>query len=236
MDEHFFKELLSISLQMAQTRTLEPLFEYAMRAALDLVGAERGYLVLRRPSGALDFRINLDKQGETIEEPETQVSRTILDQVINSKEPLVILDALENVSFGQAGSVVDLRLRSVMCVPLITYRQTLGAIYVENRSEAEIFEDEDVDSLTFFATQAAVFIENAFLNEDLEAQVRARTTELQENQANLQALIENTQDDIWSVDKAYRIITINSNFKRNFKRVYGPRTCARYALFRSYAR
>jgi signal transduction histidine kinase/DNA-binding response OmpR family regulator len=181
MDESFFRELLNISLQMAQTRVLEPLLEYAMRAALELVGAEQGHLILRNGAGELDFRVSLDKNGQKIADPETQVSHSILDQVIvGDQQPLLIMDALEDISLTDAASVNYLKLRSVMCVPLTTYSQTLGAIYVENRSAAAIFEDEDLEPLNFFAAQAAVFIQNAILNDDLEAQVRARTAELRE--------------------------------------------------------
>jgi signal transduction histidine kinase/DNA-binding NarL/FixJ family response regulator len=180
MDESFFKELLNISLQMAQTRVLEPLLEYAMRAALELVGAEYGHIVLRQADGGLDFRVSLDRQGQKIAIPETQISRSILDKAIGDNQPLVVFDALEDASLADASSVAFLQLRSVMCVPLTTYRQTLGAIYVENRSKVAIFEDEDLEPLKFFATQAAIFVENAMLNDDLEAQVRARTAELRE--------------------------------------------------------
>lgn len=196
MDEDFFKELLNLSLQMAQTRTLEPLLAYAMRAALKLVGAEYGYLVLHNPNGSFDFRVSLDKHGQVIDYPETQVSQTIINKVISTQKPLVLSNALDDVAFGQAQSVIGLRLRSVMCVPLTTYRLTLGAIYVENRAEAEIFKNEDVKPLSFFATQAAVFIENAILNDNLEEQVRVRTKELQESQANLQALNQRLQAEL----------------------------------------
>ncbi len=43
----------------------------------------------------------------------------------------------------------------------------------------------------------------------------------QEGQANLIAQIENTTDSIWSVNKDYRILTLNSNFKRTFEIEYG---------------
>jgi diguanylate cyclase (GGDEF)-like protein/PAS domain S-box-containing protein len=44
---------------------------------------------------------------------------------------------------------------------------------------------------------------------------------LREREANLLALIENTQDAVWSVDRQYQLVTLNSTFKRQFKTVYG---------------
>jgi len=45
--------------------------------------------------------------------------------------------------------------------------------------------------------------------------------EYQYSQANLHALIENAKNSIWSVDRAYRILTINSYFKREFAAAFG---------------
>lgn len=45
--------------------------------------------------------------------------------------------------------------------------------------------------------------------------------EYQNSQANLLALIENTKNSIWSVDRGYRILTINSHFKREFSAAFG---------------
>lgn len=44
---------------------------------------------------------------------------------------------------------------------------------------------------------------------------------LQKSQANLLALIENSQASIWSVDRHFRILTINSQFKEMFAFAYG---------------
>jgi diguanylate cyclase (GGDEF)-like protein/PAS domain S-box-containing protein len=43
---------------------------------------------------------------------------------------------------------------------------------------------------------------------------------LREREANLLALIENTQDAVWSVDREYRIVTLNSTFREQFRLVY----------------
>ena len=51
---------------------------------------------------------------------------------------------------------------------------------------------------------------------------RKRTEEsLKESEANLSALVENTQDSIWSVDGEYRIITANSAMKTIFQSAFG---------------
>ncbi len=179
MDSHVLERILDISRSMAETRQLEPLLAYAMAHAMELVGAERGYLVLLRSDGSLDFRVQQDSGGSLLEHPEDQISHSILNQVLETGQPVNVNDAQTDPSFSTARSVMTLQLRSVMCVPLISRGQVIGAMYVENRHAAGIFQNEDIVPLTLFANQAAVSIENAALNEDLERRVEERTAELQ---------------------------------------------------------
>ena len=44
--------------------------------------------------------------------------------------------------------------------------------------------------------------------------------QLKQSEANLNAQIENTSDSIWSVDDQYRMMTMNSVFKREFDRIF----------------
>jgi PAS domain S-box-containing protein len=44
---------------------------------------------------------------------------------------------------------------------------------------------------------------------------------LSESEANLAALVENTQDSIWSIDAEYRIVAINSVFQTQFAMAFG---------------
>ncbi len=44
---------------------------------------------------------------------------------------------------------------------------------------------------------------------------------IQQSEANLSALIENTQDAIWSIDAEYNLLTFNSSFKAAFSLIYG---------------
>lgn len=186
MERQVLERVLAISRSMAQTRQLGPLLDYAMREAVDLVGAERGILVLVGEDGALDFRVGLNRLGEAIEKD--QISTSIVDEVVTTGRPVVLADALSDHQFSMAESVVNLKLRSVMGVPLITKGDAIGAIFVENRSGAGIFTEANLPPLILFANQAAVSIENAMLVEGLETRVAARTAELAEANTRLQAL------------------------------------------------
>lgn len=62
----------------------------------------------------------------------------------------------------------------------------------------------------------------AILGAIIDITERKKTEEaLQKSQANLMALIENSQASIWSVDRAFRLLAINSHFKKQFAGAYG---------------
>ena len=164
-------KLLEVSSQMAENRLLEPVLDFAIRTVLQLFDAEYGYLILMKQDGTLDFRVRQDRLGRDLAEPEAQISHSILQKVIQKQESLVIADAILDKEFQTAQSVQALRLRSVMCVPMIARGKTIGALYLENRSEKALFTQADLAPLKYFAAQAAITIENALLNEELEARV-----------------------------------------------------------------
>lgn len=180
MNHNLLEHILQVSRQMAETRTLHPLMNYVLDEAIGLVGAERGYVVLVQPDGSLDSPIKRGRDGQILEEDDDQISKSVLKYVVENSQPLVLRDAMSDPRFSGANSVALLKLRSVMCVPLISHGDTVGAIYVENRSVSGRFNDDDLPPLILFANQAAVAIENASLYEELEARVTARTRELEQ--------------------------------------------------------
>jgi len=188
MERELLEHILFVSRDLAETRELAPLLERVMDQAIDLVGAERGYIVLIPPAGTggdlLDFRVRRGQKGQSLERTE-KISRTILGEVLETGQPLVLRDAGQDPRFAQAESVILQGLLSIMCVPLISRGHTTGAIYVENRSIRGRFQQDDAIPLVLFANQIAVIIENARLldslqqaNEELEHRVAERTSEL----------------------------------------------------------
>lgn len=187
MDEQVLESLLRLSRSMAETRTLKPLLDYAMDEAMRLIGAKRGYVVLLNADGSLHFHVirGSHRDGTPLDE-EDEISPSILQEVVNTKQSLIVNDASKDPRCKTATSVVMLGLRSVMCVPLMAHGETLGIIYVENRTAVDCFDDDDLALLTLFANQAAVSIENAILNDLLESRIAERTQELEAARAQLE--------------------------------------------------
>ncbi len=185
--EPLLARLLAASHRMSELRNLDPLLTFVIDEVLSLVGAEKGYIVLIDSGGAIEYKVRRDVNEEN-DQSETQtdpISHSILNEVINTRQGLVIRNALFDPRFASAISVMTMQLRSIMCAPLITKNQIIGAIYVENRSKAGRFSQDDLAPLKFFSNQAAIAIENAHfndenirINENLEQLVLERTKEL----------------------------------------------------------
>ncbi len=172
------EHMLALSRRMVETHALQPLLEYAMNEALQLVGADHGYIVLLNDDGTLDFRVRQGADVDELVNTQDQVSASILQSVLQTGQPQVIKSAIDDPKWRQAKSVTFLKLRSVLCVPLISEGVPIGAIYVENRSIGNRFTEVSLATLALFAKQAAVSIKNARLYNLLEQQVQERTQEL----------------------------------------------------------
>lgn len=132
-----------------------------MDTIIRLMGAERGFLMLRDAEGVLQFRIARNVDRESLDTSAFHVSRTIISQVADSGEPVVTTNAQADPRFSAQESVVGYNLRSIICVPLKYRDRVTGVIYVDNRIRTGLFGEKERDLLAAFANQAAIAIENA---------------------------------------------------------------------------
>jgi sigma-B regulation protein RsbU (phosphoserine phosphatase) len=120
-------------------------------------------VMLHEADGRLAFRVARGIDQTTIQDPQFQVSRSIVERVARDGEPLLTSDALQDDRLSTRRSVTILGLRSVLCVPLKTRDNISGVVYVDSRIRAGIFSRADLDLLTAIASSAAIAIENARL-------------------------------------------------------------------------
>lgn len=125
--------------------------------------AERGFVVLRDAAGGLVFRAARGLDQTTIDGPGFQVSRSVVERVAREGEPVLASDAQSDERFSMRHSVINLRLRAILCVPLRIKDDIIGVVYVDNRLQAGIFSAGDLELLNAIAASAAVAVENARL-------------------------------------------------------------------------
>ena len=97
----------------------------------------------------------------------------IADRVVREGKPVLSVDASEDQRFADMASVENLRLRSVVCLPILTEgtggEEVEGILYVDNRLQSGAFDQEDLDLLEMLAAQASIAIRNARLLETLRS-------------------------------------------------------------------
>ena len=165
---------------------LDEVLQLVMDTIVHLTEAERGFLMLRDTQGEMVTRVARNWEQESINPNEFAISRTIIQRVIESGEPVLTTNAQEDPRFGGQESIVAYNLRSILCVPLKAKTELIGVIYADNRIRSGIFKEAERDLLTIFANQAAIAIENA----RLFASVRRSLSEVTE--------LKNLMDNIFA--------------------------------------
>ena len=140
---------------------LTTVLNQVMDTIIRLTGAERGFLMLKDEKGELQFRTARNVDRESLGSSAFQVSRTVVDQVAASGDPVVTTNAQADPRFSAQESVVGYNLRSIVCVPLKFKGVVTGVIYVDNRIRTGLFSERERNLLAAFANQAAIAIENA---------------------------------------------------------------------------
>ena len=145
------------------TLDLDEVLNRVMDEVITTTRAERGFVMLREASGDLAFRVARGMDQETIDHPEFQISRGVVERVAQEGQPMLASDAQRDDRLSMRLSVMTLGLRSILCVPLKIKDTVSGVIYVDNRLQSGIFVPGDLELLTAIASSAAIAIENARL-------------------------------------------------------------------------
>jgi transcriptional regulator with GAF, ATPase, and Fis domain len=161
------RRLTQFSERLFATYDLDPLLESLMDEVIELSRADKGFLILME-NDEPRVKVARNFSRENIEDAMERVSDSIVAKVVRSQKPLIISDALDDPEFRASESVVNLKLLSVMCVPLMHGGTLFGLIYVGNDKLANRFGPHSLDSLTVFASQASLILQNAMLVNDLK--------------------------------------------------------------------
>jgi transcriptional regulator with GAF, ATPase, and Fis domain len=178
------RKLQGFSEKLMHKGSIDELLDTMLDDIIELTGADKGVILLTEPeeSAAEEKKIAVralrNVSRESITDDRGGVSDSIARTVLKTAKPIIVSDALADTTFGKSESVVALQLSSVMCAPMLSQGEVIGALYVGNDRVKHLFERPQLDMLTIYGAQASLILQNAMLLSALRADKEKLAQEL----------------------------------------------------------
>ncbi|WP_437489910.1 AAA family ATPase [Sorangium sp. So ce1014] len=159
---------------------LDNVLEQLMRIAVENAGARKGALVLERGERlVVEALATVDpdvlRTGMTMPvEDSADIAASVVQYVARTREPVILVDAIEDGRFAADPYIVASRPRSVLCMSMVHRGRLTGVLYLENDVISNAFTAARIELLGLLLSQATIAVENALLY----AHLQHRTEEL----------------------------------------------------------
>jgi len=152
------------------------LLSLILDAAIEITNAERGYLVRvrgRKPDGSYRFRVEVARGFDrlSLASEEGEVSRTVVKRVVESGQGLVTTHEHDS-DVLRVSSVMARKVVAILCAPMALREEIWGVLYLDHKRERDVFNDNDLQILGTFASQAALAMETAELRAGIKPEAQ----------------------------------------------------------------
>lgn len=185
--------VLGINERLVEQQDRDTLLRAIVDAALEVTGAERGFIVLEE-HGELSLDRALDSARGDLAADEVEFSSSIVLAALEQGGPLRVADAGEDVQYSAARSVASFELRSVLCQPFTVEDGLRGVVLVDERRRPGAFGPREERLLGLLAGQAALALRQVRrlesitrLRDELALRVVERETRLEVAERRLEA-------------------------------------------------
>lgn len=168
-----FEILYKVLRKVTSALTLEEILRQSIALCFDVMNADRGLIFLRE-GDRLTPRVAFRRGDQWVPMNEVPYSGTIVDRAVRDCVGVTSLDAMTDQDLRSAASIVQLNIRSALCVPLWVGQDVLGAIYLDNRAASYAFTAQDVELLTGIAHGVALRLEQERLQQRLRQEESLR--------------------------------------------------------------
>jgi adenylate cyclase len=173
--------LYQVSRALGDKTAVEDVTQCVLDLVLQIDGAERGYAMLlteeslrAAPQTGASYTflpaILRYRQAPKAATPQMALSRAIIQQVMESKGPLLVMDAKEDARFSGSHSMAISGMQSAMCAPLASRDRLFGLLYVDNLSKRGTFTQEDLEVFAVIAAQAGLVIDRVMAKSEVKRQ------------------------------------------------------------------
>lgn len=178
------RAILDLARTLQSSFSTEDVLRSVVDAGLAITNAERGFLLLRDGED-LEIRAARNRRGATLDAAELKVPRRVIHRALQHRRDLLYMnfDPLGEGETKPKNSIVDLELRSVICVPLVRINtgqsditkvldsasETVGVLYMDSRLVSADMAGGNRELLQTLAIEASTILENARLLEEERA-------------------------------------------------------------------
>jgi sigma-B regulation protein RsbU (phosphoserine phosphatase) len=155
-------------------RVLDEVLALVLDAAIEVTGAERGFIMLANDANDLEMKLARARGRITLPGNRFDTSRKIPEEVYGTGEMKIVADLLDGDLANVHMGTVALGIRHVLCAPLRLIRfleradlpvesRTTGVLYLDSREKGALLSPNTRTALDTLASEAGVAIENARL-------------------------------------------------------------------------
>ena len=193
--------LYGVGKSVASSLDLEEVLHRVVEAAVYVVGAEEGSLMLLdEEQGELYIRAskNLDSKAQSMRK---RVNDSLAGKVLQTKRAI----AIGNDSQWKRTHTA-LLVKSLIYVPLILQNKPIGVLGVTNRLKETSFDSNDTRALSALGGYATIAINNANIYTDIEQQ-----------RVTLSVVVDQIDDPVLVVDGEYKLLLLNKAARQIFE-------------------
>ena len=152
------KALWKITGVMNSSLDFDEVLHNVMDSVTELLGGQRGFLMVVDDAGELQTRI---VKGIDVEEE--GYSTTVVGEVVRTRQTLLTNNAQYDARLDAGKSIIIRGLRAILCAPMLSQDRLVGVIYMDTSLRSGAFSQDDAELMTAVANLAGKAIENARL-------------------------------------------------------------------------
>ena len=170
--------LLEISASLSRTLELDALLPKIVDSLFHLFKqADRAFIILAGGGGDAPIKLmpKVIKTRRPQDEANARFSRGIVNKCLETASAFLSDDASQDSRLQTSQSVVDFRIRSVMCAPMVSPEgRAFGIIQLDTQDRSKKFTKSDLELLCGVANQSSIALENVRMMQDAVQQERIK--------------------------------------------------------------
>lgn len=210
--------LAAVGRALTATLEVDELLSRILAVAVDLIGAEAGYLLTVTEHGQLVLKASRGLSPKVVEEAAHLLGEGIPKWVATYGRPALVADVESDPRYVP---LPGREVHTLLCVPLRVKGRTMGVVCLENKIGGGPFTQDDLNLMTALSGQASLALENAELYRRLEERLDEIdkalikvNQELAEKSAQVEAILRSIPDGVIVTDAQNRVILMNPAAER----------------------